>query len=86
MGSERETKRCEVFGYGRQALGSYSTAPGTVIRVCHECAEREEVMIGALTKPIDADENTVLTSRPRISDVRPICYRPYSPVGAGQPA
>ena len=53
---QRETKRCEVFGYGRQTLGSYSIAPATAIRVCHERAERMEVMIGALTEPIDADE------------------------------
>ena len=57
MGAELEKEQCEVIGCGRRALGSYSIAPGTMIRLCRECAEREEVMIGALTELIDVGGN-----------------------------
>ena len=49
---EVDKKRCEVFGCRRQAPGSYSIAPSTLIRLSRECAEREAVIIGALTEPI----------------------------------
>ena len=35
---EEDKKWCEVFGCGREASGSYAIAPGTRIRLCHECA------------------------------------------------
>ena len=57
MDAEHDKKMCEVFGCGRRASGSYAIAPGTRIRLCRQCAEREEVMIGALTEPIDAGGN-----------------------------
>ena len=52
-----DKKMCEVFGCGRRASGSYAIAPGTRIRLCRQCAEREEVMTGAPTEPIDAGGN-----------------------------
>ena len=44
-------KRCEVFGCGREASGSYAIAPGTRIRLCHECAEREEINVTLGKRP-----------------------------------
>ena len=57
LGAELEKEQCEVFGCGRRALGSYSIAPGTMIRLCPECAERERVLTGALMEPSDVDGN-----------------------------
>ena len=47
-----DKKMCEVFGCGREASGSYAIAPGTRIRLCRQCAEREEVIFDARTKPV----------------------------------
>jgi hypothetical protein len=59
-------RRCEVFGCGREALGSYSIAPGTVIRLCRECAEREELLAGPGRIPkSELQDTTVLSSGPR---------------------
>ena len=46
-------KQCEVFGCGRRASGSYAIAPGTRIRLCRQCAERELVLPDAANEPTD---------------------------------
>ena len=46
-------KMCEVFGCGREASGSYAIAPGTRIRLCRQCAERELVLPDAANEPTD---------------------------------
>jgi hypothetical protein len=50
----------------REALGSYSIAPGTVIRLCRECAEREELLVdaGGVLKG-ESQDTAVLSSGPR---------------------
>ena len=58
--------RCEVFVCMREALGSYSIAPGTVIRLCRECAEREELLAGVGGVPKgELQDTAVLSSGPR---------------------
>ena len=57
LDDERDKKMCEVFGCGRVSSGSYAIAPGTRIRLCRQCAEREEVIFDARPKPIKEGGN-----------------------------
>lgn len=59
-------RQCEVFGCGRKALSAYSIAPGTVIRLCRECAEREDLLAGTggVMKG-ELEDTSVLSSGPR---------------------
>ena len=54
MDPEDNKKRCEVFGCGRRASGSYAIAPGTRIRLCRQCAERELIVSNAANEPTDS--------------------------------
>ena len=63
MGAELEQEQCEVFGCGGQASGSYAIAPGTRIRLCRQCAEREEVIFDARTKPIKENGNGIIEAK-----------------------
>ena len=50
---EDDKKWCEVFGCGRRSSGSYAIAPGTRIRLCRQCAEREQVLPEVANEPAD---------------------------------
>ena len=56
---------CEVFGCGRESSGSYAIAPGTRIRLCHECAEREEIVFDGRTKTIKEKGQGIIQPKER---------------------
>ena len=73
-----EKKQCEVFGCGRQVTGSYAIAPGTTIRLCRQCAERELILPNAANEP--SDFAGTRTAQPKEQTQRKVTFGTFSTV------